>query len=373
MKIKKSILIVCALIWGPVEGKTYDFANGMQFDIRGYAGWRQIFSDVQFDSIPSAPELGLATSLKVTDRLNIFNQFKYGTTLSNVLVYNQINYTPYIPIDSLELTLNGGRVWYDNNLYNITRVNPRTRQGVFQPQAIYWDTLARSITSGDGIGFDLKYKDFNMSYIIDKQITTNKNTEARAWTTYPINRMSSTFGNHQMVAVGFDFPEYGIRTKASWNHSLFNITNKPKNININDFIVEYFFAGVEWTHNKWIVAVETINVRDAELSWADRLNKNYGASGTITYELCNYVDVRFNFNQYVSAPRPPLQADYRSQANRFKDVNFGFNFHTGPWMANVEMHWMQGARIVDPSNYVADPQSYTNYYVVGTNLVYFFE
>ena len=370
--MKQLWAIVGFLICSNVSAYTYELPYGMQFDIRGYLGWKQIFSTVDYDSIPSEPELGLSTSLKITDRLNMFNQFKYGTSVNSVFVYNQLAYTPDIPIDSFEVTLKGGKLRYDNTLYNITRINPRTRQGVFQPQSIYWNTLAQTITSGVGVGFDMKYKNWSASYVIDKQTIVNSSKESQAWTTKRMNDFGSKFGGHQMASIEYDVPEQNLRLKSSWNKSKFNISQldavKVGTTGITTFGVEYFTAGVEWALDDWTFSWEGQATKRDGVSWTNTQNLAFGNSFTVAYDIDNNFTARINYNRYHSSAKVTLP-----QQKYNHDLNLGLDWHSGQWMANVEAHWIQGGRIVDANNYNANPEDYKNFYVFGMNLVYFFE
>ena len=365
MKLKKSILLICSVIWGTAECRTHEFDNGMKFDISGYVGWKQIFSDRQFDSVPSEPDIGLTTSLKVTDRLNIFNQFRYGNSINEILVYNQINYTPAILMEDFELTIKGGKLWYDWGLYGKTRVNPRTRKGVFQPQSMYWNTLDTTITGGVGLGVDIKYKEFSISYIVDKTAVTDKNKTAGAWVTPFGTDYRSSFGGHQSVVVGYGIPEYGLRF-VSHVH-IFNTSYK---------ILQHEYhavptiggLGVEWEYENLTLSVEGLCTRKPKGSWA--FSQLYcGISPSIEYDIDENWSVRMNYNQYST---PLLYSPVQTQ-NFSRDLNIGVGWHMGNWVANLQADYIRGGRLVDPANLLNNPYGYKEFYVVGMNLVYFWD
>jgi len=371
--MKRIIVLVCLLNYNNVFAKTYELPYDIHIDISGYVGWRQMFSNVKFDAVPSEPELGLLANLQVTDRLRIFNQFKYGTTINEILVYNKILYTPDIPIDDFELTFRGGKIRYDNLLYNATRVNPRTRQGVFQPQAIYWNPMAQTVTSGTGGGVDIKYKNLTVSYVLTDQTSVNSDLEAKAWTrANNTTNYKTKFGSYQLATIGYEIPEYGIRTRSSWEgfKATFDVINGPKN---NDLSGQRLSTGIEWIHNDWTLSVEGFCLQRGSKVWNTFSGSFCAISPTVEYDITPEFSARINYNQYrtpgiTQAKTPGAQAQTYS-----KDLNLGFGWHKGQWLANVQVNYIQGGRLVDPYNFAANPTDYKNFYVVGTNLVWFWE
>ena len=377
MKFKKVTLIIGLLLNPTVYARTYDLPYNMQFDVSGYAGWRQIFSSARHDSIPSQPELGLLANLKLTDNLTIFNQFKYGTTINDILVYNQINYTPNIPIQDFEITLKGGKIRYDNFLYNNTRVNPRTRQGVFQPQAIYWYPFAQTLTSGTGIGFDSKYKNFNISYVITNPTVVNADKEAKAWTRQSKGtNFNSNFGGFQLANIGYEIPDYGIKTKLFWqrNNFSFDVINGPQNIGLS---LDYIGGGIEWKYNNLTLSSEGFCLQRSSLFWHTGFSGlTCAISPTIEYDITENISIRTNYNQYRSPETPGRTTQNRvpdAQLQTYsKDVNVGIGWHKGQWLMNIQADYVQGGRLVDPYNFIENPTNYKQFWIVGTNLVYFF-
>ena len=363
----KKIVFGLLILPSIVLAKTYELPLNMAIDTGGYLGWKQIFSDVQFDSIPSQPELGLLANLKVTDRVNIFNQFKYGVNINDVLVYNNISYILPIPIDNLNVTFRGGKIRYDNFLYNNTRISPRTRQGVFQPQAIYWDTFAQTATSGSGFAVDLSYKNFTAFYIVDKSTIVNPDKEAKAWTIVPnANDLRSHFGGHQLVTVGYEIPDYGLKTKVFWQTEGFSFTvpNAPERI---FFGGEQVGTGIEWTYKDFTTSLEGMCTKRREWNWVDFSRLFCAISPTVEYDITENISTRINYNQYRT-PFPP--ANHIQTYS--KDLNLGFSWHKGNWLANIQGDYIQGGRLVDADNFAANPNDYKHFYVIGTNVVWFF-
>jgi len=349
-----------------LHAKEFQWPYDIKLNVQGYLGWKQIVSNVDYDAVPSSPEIGLLAAIKVTDRLNLFNQFQYGTDVQKVLVYSQIAYTPYIPVDDFSLTLKAGKLRHDNTLYNITKVNPRTRIGVFQPQSLYFSTLGQSITSGVGLGFEFKYKNLSGSYVIDKLTIDDPVDQSKAWTTRFFDNMRSEFGGHQTASLQYEIPDYGVRIKSSWSKLKFQGDIPISQQKEAPFGAEIITSGIEWQHDRWQASIEgAVTKRDGH-GWSHYDELSVGYSGVIAYDLTDNITIRGNYNQFRSAvPNRYNQERYN------KDLNVGVNWHSGPWMANLEGHWIRGGRIVAPESFASNPGDYKSFYVIGMNLVWF--
>lgn len=373
-----------------LEAKEFEFNildNKINMYISGYLCYKYIQpipTSTKYDSIKSDPELGLLASIKLTERLNIFNQFKYGTDIDEILVYNQIDYTidhnkllkpinNNLNISDLEIKLKAGKIRYDNNLYGNTRVNPRTRQGVFQPQGIYWNTLAQNITSGVGVGTDIKYKDLTLAYVITNPTIINQSKESSAWSTFNFKEMSAKFGDMQVASLGYEIPKYGIKTKFAWSTLRMDAETQLSNgrVKAGQISLDMINAGIEYNLDDLTLSAETLITKpnnQLNLKWNefDKLSK--GFSVTAQYDINELVSVRTNYNEYYSTAKPPnpLQSYHN-------DFNIGLNYHQPNYMTNIEYHWMSGARIVDYDNFVADPNDYIHYGILAANIAYFFD
>ncbi len=339
----------------------------MQFDVNGYAGWKQIISNVEFDLIPSEPELGLTTSIKLTDRLTIFTQVVYGRTIDKIFAYNQLSYTPYIPIDDFTLTIKGGRILHNTFLYNATRIDPRTRQGVIQPQAMSWDNLNRATTSGDGIGADITYKNATISFVADKMVIVDATTQAQSWSNNPnMHNLTTNFDN-RIIALDYEIPEHNLRTKFWAEKNSFTIEDSfHTQYKLGG---EHLGAGIEWIPAPFVLSAETFCTKIDRVRWS-QFNKLYcGVSGTVEYDITDNWTIRGNYNQYITTADPTAI----DVAKDSKDLNGGVNWHHKNWMIGAEAHYIQGGRLVDTESVYANPNDYKRFYVVGMNLVYFFD
>jgi hypothetical protein len=373
----KYLVIFLTLLSQIAEAHTYDLGRGIQLNLSGYLGYKHIFSKVYYDeTVPSSPETGLLANLKLTDRLTIFNQFKYGKNIDDILVYNQIAYdldTHFIPLNDLNVVFKAGKIQHDTTLYNTTRVNPRTRQGVFQPQAIYFSTLEQGATSGVGLGVDVKYKRLKISYVIDKTTVVNPDSEIKAWTrNNDLTNLSTKFGDSQVVSMTLDLPEHGLKLKTAYavNKFYFTSMSYPQLGKLN-FAGEQAAAGIEWTHDKFKASFEGLCGKPRPDLWSNKDSLSCGTSYTTEYDINQNFTVRTNYNQFKSQRPAYLSPADRIQVDS-KDLTLGLNWHQGNWGANLEGHWIRGGRNVDATEFVNNPTDYKEFFVVATNLVYFF-
>lgn len=366
--MKLSIIFLLFILCGSVSAYEYKLPYNMNLSYSGYVGWKQIISNVKYDSLQSEPEIGLTTSLPITDRLVAFNQFKFGTTVDEIFVYNQLSYTPYIPVKDFSLTLKAGRILHDTFLYNSTRINPRTRQGVFQPQAMAWDIFGRAITSGTGFGADFRYKKLYGSYVIDKITVINKDSEAQGWANVPYAYgLKSKFGQNHIVTLGYDLDEYGIRLKAWGEKNTFTmgIRGVDGRVRLGG---EHLGAGIEWRYEKFLASFETLATKRKSARWGNWHSIYFGTSTSVEYDITDNVTLRANYNQY----RTPH--DQGPQVSRYsQDMNVGANWHSGNYMVGVQVNYIKGGRLVDAENVYAHPEEYKNFWIVGLNAVYFFQ
>jgi hypothetical protein len=375
MSISKVAWIVLGTIFSQgTHAKQIDMFNDMQLDISGYVGWKQINSTVKYSNIKSSPELGLTTSLKISESLTFFNQYKYGNSINSALVYAQLNYQLPIPIEDLVVTAKVGKLRHSSSLYSATRVNPLTRQGVFLPQSIYWDQLGQAITSGTGVGIDIKYKDLLVTALVDKPVVTNHIKDGQALTGKNYGTMTIPFG-HPLVTVQYEVPEYNIRTQFSWERFQLHYQDglPPDNIlassrHPNTITADLAHQGIEWRHEDWTMSFETQLVKRIGVNWFEFGQVAIGTSTTVEYDVNENISLRANYNTYLS--RVPSR---EPQGKYFKDLNIGMNWHEGNWMMNIEGHYNRGGKTVDTDNYIRAPDDYKHYFVTGFNIVYFWD
>ena len=370
MNNKAIIIFILIITSTNLYSKTLDLPYNMQLSLSGYLGYREVYSKVDVGTIDSKPEIGLVANLKLTDRLMFFNQFAWGTSLNQVFVYNQLAYNPDLTFinKDIEAIFKVGKLRYNYGLYNQTRVNPRTRQGVFQPQAIYWDSTGESLTSGVGVGLDLNYKKFKLTYLVDKQTIIDPEDEVDDWVGYDkLSGMYSKFGGHHEVTAEWDFID-NARFKIGYTKNRFYTRSKT----ISEQVIS---PGIEWMYNEDItLSTEGLIVKPDKnyFNWGTIGKFGYGTSTTATYDLTDNFTLRLNYNAFFSPRSTNIAFNSIPELRQQTDINFGVNYHRDDYMLNLEIHKMAGGRLMEIEHVEEIPSNYKNYYVIGFNVAYFF-
>jgi hypothetical protein len=107
-------------------------------------------------------------------------------------------------------------------------------------------------------------------------------------------------------------------------------------------------------------------------SWSNKNAIACGASYTAEYDVNENITVRANYNRFESQHFQYTTATDIIQLGS-SDVNLGVNWHRGNWGANLEGHLIHGGRNVNTTDFAANPTDYKDFFVIATNLVYFFD
>lgn len=373
----------------PVVAKQWSWADDRTLDVSGYLGYRQIFSTDGISlqkTIPSEPEIGLMTSYKHNKYLTAFVQTKYGTSFDDVLVYAFLA-TTITPVDSLDITFRGGKVWSDVGLYNIYRINPRTRPQVIMPQAIYFDSLVQTLTSGAGVQLEVKYNDFSVSYSA-MDPATGATSDAGYKFTGPLAReIDTNIGSLQSVTAKYQPIDIPVRATASY--SRIDLGNKTvqadqlpdilffKEYANKPMVDEWVNMGVEYKpHEDLTLYAEGLLFKFLTQKWHDASQLGTGWSVGARYDVNPYVSVYANYNDYYAKFRRDAQIKTGTTAELpntyLRDFTFGTNLHYGPWMFGVEGHQIKGTEFIDELDYPPKTDA-GNWWMIGMNLVYFFD
>lgn len=379
LEIRKLLLLISLLLVNICSAYQYDFDKDQNIQAFGYLGYKQLFSNNNIEnsySRTSKPELGLNIIYNKGD-FQIFNQFRYGEDSGTYLVYNFMQYTFNIA-NEINLSLKGGKLRHEFGLYNTTRVNPKTRQGVIQPQSIYWDTFDEFLTSGTGVGASLKVYDFELGFTYDDPTLIDQGKSTRVMVGPILNSIKDTgFGDHYIAYVNYTPKNIPLIVKSSFsslnlgsNYSGFGRYVLPQIVN-EDFEVSAITFGVEYDFDSFILSGETLLFKTPEKKWQDfdKLTKGFSVTGI--YHINDNLDYRLNYNEYDSGlarkftPTTPWLA-------YGKDLNCGFNYHFDSWMFQVEGHYINGAKMLDVKDVGMNVQDYKSWWMIGTNVVYSF-
>lgn len=357
---------------------TIDDNSNLQYF--GYIGYKSLISDNNIDSTynsSSKPELGL-NIIYNNNNFQIFNQFRYGEESGTYLAYNFMQYSFHLT-EETNITFKGGKLRHELGLYNSTRVNPTTRQGVIQPQAIYWDSLDEFMTSGTGVGAVLKSFDFELGFTIDDPTMIDPDKIRRVMVGPILNDIKETsFGDHYIAYISYTPRSIPLIVKTSYSslnlgsdYSNFGNFLLPKHVTSESFNVSAITVGAEYDFDKFIISGETLWFRTPDKEWSDtqKLTKGFSVSGT--YHINDNYDLRLNYNEYDSSlgkkffPTTPWLA-YQ------KDLNTGINYHNGNWMFNIEAHYINGSKNLDIKDVSNNVNDYKQWWMVGTNIIYSF-
>ena len=350
---------------------------GGTLDGTGYIGWKQIFSknDIH-NTIPSEPEVGLLLTYK-SGSLELFAQGRYGDNFNQALVFAFASYS--IPVsEDAEIKISAGRVRNDLGLYGNDRVNPRTRPGVIEPQAIYWNVLGTTLTSGDGFSIDGRLGEFTLSMIVTQPMINDDSSTERIIAGPLLNRINVEFGSYISTKIIYDSRDIPLTIKASWSKlDLGNDKTQIGKMILTNYTAssEFLNAGFKYSYDDFSFSSEVFAYLIPGREWIRDIGQlNYGTSTTVTYDVNSDITARINFNQY-SASIANSRFSNSSWFNDVKDLNFGITYHTIDWQIGAEFHQVYGARWVSPKDDMSSRETlegFRNWWIVGLNAVYFF-
>lgn len=339
-------------------------------DIRGFLGYKTVWTYGVKDlgGISDYPEMGLVIQNNFTDNLNCYFFGRYSRTLIEAAVYAQCEATMPNFVDDLVIKVKGGHIMNDFGLYNTTRVNPRTRQGIYLPQAIYPATIKGELASGLGFGATAHYKNFDFSYTVVAKSVFYPDSEAKAWSTR-LNSVDSTFGDAHLATAQWTSDDAAWRVKLSAQQiDLGNdFSGVPRNIsrNLPHVINRILMPSIEWHNNKIMLSAEGYALKSSS---TDKLAYAYSLMGT--YEINNEWTARLNYNQFIS---PYKVTGIDAIREKHQDVNVGLQWHKGNWLIGGQANWTQGARFANYNSFLENPDNYKSFFVLSGNITYFFD
>lgn len=379
--LKKLLLLTILISINPsVDASQYDIDDNQNIQYFGYLGYKYLTASncihrTYNEHGYGTPDVGL-NLIYNRNNFQIFNQFRYGSDVGTALVYNFMQYTFNFKHE-LDITLKGGKLRHDIGLYNASRINPTTRQGVIMPQSIYWDAFDEFMTSGTGVGITMRYKEIELSYTIDDPTIVDQEKTSRVFWSGLLNRTNTTFGSHHIISAIYSPTNQPLIVKASWMHLDFGSDTSalmqkyfPKQANKNVF-GETLAFGAEYKWRDFILAGETLWFRSSDRSWDHIADISRGISVTTTYQATEYVDIRLNYNEYnsVSARKLHPEAPWMGY---YKDTSIGVNYHINNYMIQVEGHHINGSRVLDPLDVANNSDDYRDWWMIGMNVVYSF-
>lgn len=371
----KCILVLFLLSFTVSAGElNFGVEHNLQYS--GYLGYQQLTSTAQIENTYDlySPQIGINLIYNYKN-FQIFNQFKNDDSLQNSIVYSFAQYTMNLATE-VNLTIRGGRVQNDIGLYNTTRINPRTRQGIMMPQGFYWSVFENFLTSGDGFEALLQIYDFKFSYTInDPNVTDNAKVTKMIFGPL-MNSIQTGFGSHQNVSIAYTPKNLPLILKTTYSHFEFgnNSTLALKRFfpdlygkNISDDILT---VGAEYKIDDFILSAESVWFKLQNQNWNNISKINNGYSLSTTYMINDKVNLRLNYNQFESQNKNlypnSLWMSY------YKDLNIGVNYHPDSnWIFQLEGHYINGGKNIytEPTT---DINQYKEWYMVNASVIYSF-
>lgn len=379
----KGSLLLTLVCCNPVFAEyQYQLTDNQQIQISGYVGYQYLFSDNKITNTYDGngqPQLGTNIIYSNGDNFQIFNQFRYGENIDQILVYNFLQYRFDIN-NNTSLTVQGGKIRYDVGLYNKTRINPITRRGIIQPEAIYWSALNEFMICGTGIGISLKHKDVELSAIVDKPTINDKYENQRVLWAGLTDDVDVTFGSHYVISLDYTSSSIPLRTTSSYAHiNMGKVGSKVSDYLYPEFVGkditgEQIAFGVEYKiHNDILLAGETMWFLAYPQEWIHDWNDvSKGYSLSATYTITDYMDIRLNYNRTDATKLKVNTFRAAPWMGKREDINLGLNLHHDGWTFQTEGHYIQGGRTMDPLDTKGNAPDYKNWWMVGVSLVYSF-
>lgn len=355
-----------------VHGTEYRINEYLKGDIRGFLGYKTVWAfgtkEEDLGSISDYPEMGIVLQNNFTDDLNCYFFGRYSRRLIEAAVYAQCEATLPNFADDLVIKIKGGHIMNDFGLYNTTRVNPRTRQGIYLPQAIYPATIKGELASGLGFGLTAHYKNFDFSYSIEAKTVFYPESEAKAWSTR-LNSIGSKFGDAHLATLQWTSDDSTLKLKLSAQQiDLGNdYANVPRRISagLPNVVNRIIMPSIEWRHDKLMLSAEGMALKSTGI---DKLAYAYSLMGT--YDINDEWTARVNYNQFISPFKATGIAAIRE---KHQDFNVGLQWHKGNWVVGGQANWVQGARFVNYGSFLDDPNGYKSFFVISGNIAYFFD
>jgi len=362
----KGLLFAMVLTPSLVLAHSHDIST---FDIKSYVGFKYFVSSNGGEPIESYPEAGMLLNWEMTENFHTFVQLGLNRDgvehgLEHLLIYGFTDYSNTITniplINTMPFRISVGKLKHEFGLYSDRISNPTTRPGVMPPQAIYWNALTTTLTSGYGFKAEIWLGDFNFGYTMDKYITADKKVESLTWTGVDFIDMDPTFGNHRVINVNWEPDEYDVRMRSSLT-----------SIKLNDDVdtIQMLTIGVEYDNSNWLLSGEVLGVKSKDLSWlADFSDLRYGLSGTIGKMVMDNMQIYFNYNTYLNSHIGDMPG-VNDNVTDWSDFNIGTVYEIGDLDMRLEVHRIYGGRLQQPKDW---DRTSNSWWLIGTSMTYQF-
>ena len=287
------------------------------FFVNGFVGYSHIWSSNNTDLQQSYPELGLLVDWDISENFHTFTQLNLNHNavdhgIEHALVYGFLDYSN--TFKSVPFRISVGKLRHQFGLHNDIIHNPLTRPGIIAPQAVTFNPVNATLTSGYGVNFKVWLGDWELGYTIDKFITVDEEPESLFWTGFDFVPIDPKFGNHMIYTFNWEPDEYDWYMRSSMTH-----------IKLNDDLphVDIAAIGFGYDDDNWSASIETIILKPDDMEWfEDFTNLRYGVSATVGKMVTDQWHVYVNYNTYLNSELS-TRANVYEEVDKWRDFNVG--------------------------------------------------
>jgi hypothetical protein len=369
----KKIILILSLLPSLVNAGALKITDDIDLNYNGYIGYRYVTSSVQDTVHNSAPELGLTLSSQLTDNISLYTQFAYEEDMFNALKYSFMTFEKRIT-PNFEFSVKAGKLRHNFASFNEYRVNPRTRQGIIVPQAIYWDVFKHLVTSGTGVNINFKlFNQLELGYTIDDPEIYDRKQEAKAWSSVIHKSIDTSFGSHQLAFAKYHFSNVPLWVRATWTSiDLGKDTNtivKFISYNGQNNPTEIITTGFQYNPDQWTFYGEAMFIKPGVSKWNNK-DMTVGFSTGIKYDFENDIRVYTNYNRYHT--KTSFSGNAPSYITETHDISVGVSYDYKDWLLGFEYHKVIGGRWLNPDDIKKERNNLENWDMFAANIVYFF-
>lgn len=335
-------------------------------DINGFLGYKFVNTSNNTKTNKSYIEAGLLVNYNISEscrafiQLN-FNEYSIEVDYRNILVYGFLEYTDSIH-NWFDYEISAGKLKHEFGLHSNVLQNPSTRTGIVPPQAMYWQVLSSTLTSGYGVKVEIQKENFNVGYTISEHIVNDAKVESTMWSGIDSIPMDPYFGSYQIFNISYEPMDENWLVKSDF-----------VSLDINKDItgIEFLTLGVSYNNDDWWVDAESIFVKPAPIEWDNFDKIRYGLSITLGKYIDNF-ETYINVNTYQRSEMYDVNPTLSKDVDDWRDINVGAVYHDKYYRNmeyRAEVHYIEGGRTLHPDDWDKDIRSW---WLIGASIVYHF-
>jgi len=356
-KLLWALLLIPTLVMGHNHEMIDDFTVG------GFIGYRHVWSSNNTDLMQSYPELGLIVDWNMSENFHTFTQLNLNPNaidhgIEHALIYGFVDYSN--TIKTVPFRVSVGKLRHQFGLHNDIIHNPLTRPGIIPPQAVTFNPVNATLTSGYGVKLEVWLGDWVVGYTIDKFVTVDEKVESQFWTGFDFVDIDPKFGNHMIWTMNWEPDDLDWKMRSSMTH-----------LKLNDDLpyVDIAAVGIEYDNDDWSASLETVILKPDDMEWFnDFADLRFGVSATVGKMITDQWNVYVNYNTYLNS-RLSTRARVDEEVDKWRDFNVGTSYDIEDVQLRLEVHKISGGRALNPKDWDAKTNSW---WIVGTSVTYQF-